>query len=65
MGSVGDWYDTAMIDAFWSRMQVEPLNTRRWKSRIEPVIAIFEYIAIFHNRRRRHSALGMRHQSDN
>jgi transposase InsO family protein len=60
MGSVGDCYDNAMIEAFWSRMQVELLNTRRWKTRVELANAIFEYIEIFHNRRRRHSALGMR-----
>jgi transposase InsO family protein len=60
MGSVGDCYDNALIEAFWSRMQVELLDTRRWKTRIELANAIFEYIEIFHNRRRRHSALGMR-----
>jgi putative transposase len=60
MGSVGDCYDNAVIEAFWSRMQVELLDTRRWKTRVELANAIFEYIEIFHNRRRRHSALGMR-----
>jgi putative transposase len=59
MGSVGDCYDNAMMEAFWSRMQVELLNTRRWKTRVELANAIFEYIEIFHNRRRRHSSLGM------
>ena len=44
--------------SFWSRMQVELLNRRRWKTRIELANAIFEYIEIFHNRQRRHSALG-------
>jgi putative transposase len=29
MGSVGDCYDNAMIESFWSRMQVELLDTRR------------------------------------
>ena len=58
MGSVGDCYDNAMIEAFWSRMQVELLDTRRWKTRVELANAIFEYIEIFHNRRRRHSSLG-------
>jgi hypothetical protein len=58
MGSVGDCYDNAMIEAFWSRMQVELLDTRRWKTRVEFANAIFEYIEIFHNRRRRHSRLG-------
>ena len=59
MGSIGDCYDNAMMEAFWSRMQVELLNTRRWKTRVELANAIFEYIEIFHNRRRRHSSLGM------
>jgi transposase InsO family protein len=59
MGSIGDCYDNAMMEAFWSRMQVELLDTRRWKTRIELANAIFEYIEIFHNRRRRHSSLGM------
>jgi putative transposase len=41
-------------------MQVELLNRRRWKTRIEPANAIFEYLEVLHNRRRRPSALGMR-----
>ena len=59
MGSVGDCYDNAMIEAFWSRMQVELLDRRRWTTRIELANAIFEYLEVFHNRTRRHSALGM------
>jgi len=60
MGSIGDCFDNAVIEAFWARMQVELLDTRRWKTRIELANAIFEYLEIFHNRRRRHSSLGMR-----
>ena len=59
MGSVGDCFDNAMMEAFWSRMQVELLDRRRWKTRVELANAIFEYLEIFHNRQRRHSALGM------
>jgi putative transposase len=59
MGSVGDCYDNSMIEAFWSRMQVELLDRHRWKTRVELANAIFEYLEIFHNRTRRHSALGM------
>ena len=59
MGSAGDCYDNAVIESFWSRMQVELLDTRRWKTRVELANAIFEYLEIFHNRRRRHSSLGM------
>jgi putative transposase len=59
MGSVGDCYDNAMIESFWSRMQVELLDRQRWKTRVELANAIFEYLEIFHNRQRRHSSLGM------
>ena len=59
MGSVGDRYDNALMEAFWSRMLVELLDTRRWKTRVELANAIFEYIEVFHNRRRRPSSLGM------
>jgi putative transposase len=47
-----------MIESFWSRMQVELLNRKRWRTRIELANAMFEYLEIWHNRRRRHSALG-------
>jgi putative transposase len=59
MGSVGDCYDNAMIESFWSRMQVELLDRQRWRTRVELANAIFEYLEVFHNRQRRHSALGM------
>jgi putative transposase len=59
MGSVGDCYDHAMVEAFWSPMQVELLDRQRWKTRIQLANAIFDYLEIFHNRTRRHSSLGM------
>jgi transposase InsO family protein len=59
MGSVGNCYDNAMIGSFWSRMQVELLDRRRWKARVELASAMFDYIEIVHDRQRRHSALGM------
>jgi putative transposase len=59
MGSIGDCFDNAMIESFWSRMQVELLDRQRWLTRVELANAIFEYLEIFHNRQRRHSALHM------
>ena len=58
MGTIGDAYDNAVIESFWARMQTELLDRRRWKTRVELANAIFEYLEIFHNRQRRHSALG-------
>ena len=43
----------------FSTMQVELLNRRRWRTRVELANAIFEHLEIFHNRQRRHSSLGM------
>lgn len=59
VGAVGAPFDNAMVEAFWARMQVELLNRRRWKTRVELASAIHDYIEIWHNTRRRHSALNM------
>jgi len=59
MGAVGSAYDNAMVESFWGRMQVELLNRKRWKTRIELATEIHDYIELFHNTRRRHSSLGM------
>src|SRR3954469_21944599 len=59
MGAVGSAYDNAMVEAFWGPLQVELLNRQAWKTRIERATAIHDYIELFHNSRRRHSALGM------
>lgn len=47
------------MESFWARMQVELINRKRWRTRLELANAIFEYLEIFHNRQRRHSSLGM------
>ena len=59
MGSMGGCYDNALVESFWSRMQVELVDWQRWQTRVELANAIFEYLDTFHNRQRRHSALGM------
>jgi transposase InsO family protein len=35
VGAVGAPFDNAMVEAFWARMQVELLNRRKWKTRVE------------------------------
>ncbi len=42
MGSIGDCYDNSMIESFWSRMQVELLDRKKWNTRLELANAIFE-----------------------
>lgn len=57
LDSRGDCFDNAMVESFWGRMQAELFN--RKQARIELATAIHDYIELFHNTRRRHSALGM------
>ena len=44
---------------FFDPHAVELLDRQSWRTRVELANAIFEYLEIFHNRQRRHSALGM------
>lgn len=59
MGAVGTCFDNALMESFWSRVQVEFLDRQTWSTRLELATALFEYLEIFHNRQRHHSALGM------
>ena len=59
LGTVGDCYDNAMIEAFWGRMQTELLNRKKWTTIVELSVAVADYIENFHNTTRRHSALDM------
>jgi putative transposase len=57
-GTIGDCYDNSMMESFWSSMQIELLNRKKWRTRLDLANAIFDYIEIFYNRQRRHSQLG-------
>ena len=59
MGRVASSVDNTMIESFWSTMQRELLDTRRWTTRAELASAIFEWIEAWYNPRRRHTSLGM------
>jgi transposase InsO family protein len=52
----GKVYCAVVLDACSRR--VELLDRRRWRTRLELANAIFDFLEIFHNRQRRHSALG-------
>ena len=60
MGSVGDAYDNAMAESFFSTLECELLSRRRFRSRPEARMALFSYVEGFYNPVRRHSALGYR-----
>jgi len=57
MGSVGDCYDNAMAESFFSTLECELLDRYRSETQGEARMAVFRYIEGWYNPRRRHSAL--------
>jgi transposase InsO family protein len=55
---VGDALDNAIAESFFATLQTELLDQRRWPTRHMLRTAVFEYVDVFYNRRRLHSALG-------
>ena len=64
MGSVADPYDNALAESFVATLKRELLDRRPWPTREEVRTAIFEFIEVFYNRQRIHSALGYRSPVD-
>jgi transposase InsO family protein len=50
--------DNAHMESFWATLKTELLAGRSFATRAQARLAIFEYIEVFYNRRRLHSALG-------
>jgi transposase InsO family protein len=45
------------MESFWGSMQIELLNRKKWRTKIELSIAIADYIEHFYNTQRLHSSL--------
>ena len=58
MGRVGSSSDNAAMESFFSLLQKNVLDTRRWETREELRLAIVLWIETKYNRRRRQRALG-------
>lgn len=58
MSRRGDCYDNAVVESFFGTLKTELVHGRRYATRAEARAEIFEYIEVFYNRERRHSALG-------
>ncbi len=58
MGSVGDAYDNAMCESFFATLECELLDRRKFKTKAEARMAVFQFIEGWYNPGRRHSALG-------
>jgi putative transposase len=57
MSRKGNCWDNAVAESFFATIKKELVHTRSWASRLALRTAVFEYIEVFYNRRRLHSAL--------
>jgi putative transposase len=60
MSRKGNCWDNAVAESFFKTMKTELIYHRKFATRHEARLAIFEYIEGWYNRKRRHSALGYR-----
>ncbi len=58
MSRQGNCWDNAVMESFYSRLKVELIYAEQYASMEEVRSGLFEYIEIFYNRKRRHSAIG-------
>jgi putative transposase len=56
----GRCLDNAVAESFFHTLKTELVYQHRYRTREEARLAIFEYIAAFYNRTRRHSSNGYR-----
>ena len=52
MGSVGDSFDNALMENFWSTLKIELVYRRSWRTRDEAENAIFSYVDGWYNTQR-------------
>jgi putative transposase len=60
MSRSGNCYDNAYVESFFGTLKTELVHGERYRSRLEARLRIFEYVEVFYNRQRSHSALGYR-----
>jgi len=60
MSRKGNCLDNAPMESFFASLKKEHVHPARFRTRAEAKAAVFEYIEVFYNRQRLHSALGYR-----
>jgi putative transposase len=58
MSRKANCYDNAQVEAFWSTLKLELVYRATFATAQQARLALFDYIEVFYNRQRRHSALG-------
>lgn len=64
MSRPANCYDNAAMESFWSTLKMEMIYRRNFLSHQQARSEIFDYIEIFYNRQRAHSALGFQSPID-
>ncbi len=64
MSKLGDVWDNAAMESFFSSLKIERIQGRVYRSRDEARADVFDYIERFYNPKRRHSTLGYLSQLD-
>jgi len=57
MSRQGNCYDNAAMEAFWSTLKLELIYRRQFQDAAQLRHALFDYVEVFYNRQRLHSAL--------
>ncbi len=57
MSAAGNCYDNAAMESFFSTLKTELIHRQQWFTHAEVSLALFDYLEIFYNRQRLHSAL--------
>ena len=60
----GNCYDNAVVESFFGTLKTELIHHHTYATREEARMALFEYLEVFYNRKRRHSALDYRSPAD-
>jgi putative transposase len=60
MSRSGNCYDNAHMESFFGTLKTELVHGEKYRRRLEAKLSIFEYVEVFYNRQRKHSALGYR-----
>lgn len=58
MSRPGNCYDNAARESFWSSLKRELVHRCAFATRAQAKAEVFDWIAVFYNRERFHSALG-------
>lgn len=60
MSRKGNCWDNAVAESFFATLKKELVYRQSWPTKSELETAVFEYIEVYYNRKRMHSALGYR-----